>query len=230
MRAVPVLVALLALAEAVAPPTAAEAAGWTSGRWTTELRKYLFTDLDSAVPPVNFYEEGSSSTGNRIEVRFAAPLRSRLLPLLCHCFPRFAAQVQINFFRIINLDLSEGSLELKIWRRIRWHDPRLAWNASDWNGITDLVARPAHGSTMPQGILGLGALDHHLWIADTILYNSVDLTDIHMELGAAYISSDGTVLHSRPGRVKIACRFSGLIMFPHDTLTARSFQTQTALG
>ena len=51
--------------------------------------------------------------------------------------------IQYRFFKVIRVDIiyiymASGQLVLKVWRRMRWVDPRLSWNPDEWGGVTQV--------------------------------------------------------------------------------------------
>jgi len=101
-------------------------------------------------------------------------------------------------------------MTLKVWMRLRWTDERLAWNASEWGGVTQLHVM---GASMPAG-----AEITEIWLPDVQPYNA--FTGIHNTLdpSMAVVQSSGSVYFSRPGMLDVMCKFSGLAAFPYDVL------------
>jgi len=103
-------------------------------------------------------------------------------------------QLQLRVFKIITVDMTSGTLRLQAWRRLRWKDPRLAWNVSEWNGVTEIRAVP--------GIHTGGAADapdNNIWVPRLHHYNSASHPEETLEEGAAWIYPDGSVFQSKPG-------------------------------
>ena len=122
--------------------------------------------------------------------------------------------VQLVIFKIISVDLTAGLMTLKVWQRSSWNDPRLAWNESEFGGVTEIRAYPGmHSGGEADGI------DNQMWVPDVHWYNTVVSHESTSEVGASKVTSDGTVLRSFPGRLEISCRFTGLVNFPHDELS-----------
>ena len=74
----------------------------------TALRAHLLTGMDSFVPP---------STDGKMGIEIG---------------------IQYRFFKVIRVDMASGQLVLKVWRRMRWVDPRLSWNPDEWGGVTQV--------------------------------------------------------------------------------------------
>ena len=119
-------------------------------------------------------------------------------------------ELQIRFFKILSVTPSSGTLELKVWYRMMWQDERLAWDPADYNGITEV---------------GFHAYSHHdmesseIWLPDVQPYNAVSGLMHTLDAASAKVTPSGTVYWSRPGKLEVLCRFSGLASFPHDVLS-----------
>ena len=98
------------------------------------------------------------------------------------------------------------STPLQVWYRLSWIDTRLAWNASDWGGITM--------TTFLTGSTG-----NEIWVPDLQPYNSDEPISATLDYTAVMGSADGSQFWSRPGKLELMCKFSGLVAFPYDTLT-----------
>lgn len=143
------------------------------------LRKQLLHDLDSKVPP-------TTNIGGAGGVKIS---------------------VQYRIFKVLSMDISSGSLVLKVWRRMVWWDDRLRWEPTEHQGIEDFRAYP-----------GTGGIDDNLWRPPVVLYNAITPEASTLDVGAAWVRHDGRVWWSVPGTVDVACRFAGLVKFPRDTL------------
>ena len=117
--------------------------------------------------------------------------------------------VQYRIFKVIKVDIGSGELSLKIWRRSVWYDPRLQWDPKEWGGITNLRVYP--GSRV--------GVDDHMWRPPLVTTNTIAREPDTVEMGGAWIKSDGRVWHSVPGTIDLSCRFTGLVNFPNDQLT-----------
>ena len=153
----------------------------------TALRKHLLADryLDSFVPP----EPTDDGQGSVVSL-------------------------QLQVFKIVNIDMTTATMRLKVWRRMRWNDPRLAWNQTDWGGVWELRAEPGVHSGGSHD-----AIDNNIWTPTIHHYNAATDPEQTLEPGALWIYSDGSVFQSRPGFLDISCRFNGLVMFPYDELS-----------
>ena len=148
------------------------------------LRQHLLNDFDSYVPP---------STDGVHGVQIG---------------------IQYKIFKVLKVDVSSGELQLKVWRRSRWRDERLAWDPDAWEGITQIILHPGveEGGT-DQAVLS------NMWVPQVVLYNGVTPQEQTMETGAAWVTHDGSVWHSAPGVIDVTCRFAGLQRFPRDELS-----------
>jgi hypothetical protein len=149
----------------------------------SSLRQHLLKGLDSFVPPSTDGVHGTT------------------------------IGVQYRFFKVIKVDMAQGQLVLKVWRRMRWRDDRLRWDPAEWSGITQVMIHPgAHTGGAADTI------DNNMWTPQIVLYNGITPIEETMEDGAAWVNDDGAVWHSAPGVIDVTCRFAGLQMFPRDSL------------
>eukprot|EP00966_Prymnesium_polylepis_P178595 4136075-Prymnesium_polylepis.1 len=79
------------------------------------LRSHLLSAYSSRSAPVN-------PDGSPVQVRFG-----------------------LNLYRVMNVDMSLGVLEVYVWVRMAWSDPRLAWDPRAWGvaGPISLIGAPA---------------------------------------------------------------------------------------
>lgn len=118
--------------------------------------------------------------------------------------------LNLRFWKVDAVDVAAGHLRVKVWWRSKWQDQRLAWDPADYGGITVF---PVHAASFADPELS------DIWLPDISVYNSVEGLMDSMEPAMARVSHDGTVFWTRPGMFNIACRFSGLVMFPFDLLS-----------
>jgi len=119
-------------------------------------------------------------------------------------------KMQVRFFKVRSVLAADGMMSIKVWNRMTWKDTRLAWNASEYEGVT---------STYYAGSNYVGDGDvAEIWTPDIKMYNSYEPMADTLEPTYATVSSDGTVFFSRPGTLEVMCKFSGLVAFPYDKL------------
>ena len=116
--------------------------------------------------------------------------------------------VQLQIFKIVSVDTRTSNMVLKAWQRLAWHDPRLAWNVTDFGGVTDFRVHK-----------GDHEMDNNLWTPGLHWYNAETQPMDTLDTGSTWVYSNGDVYQSRPGQISLLCRFSGLINFPYDTLS-----------
>ena len=145
------------------------------------LRRQLLSDLDPKVPPTTI-------DGKGLQVK-----------------------VQFRIFKVIQVNVASGQLVLKVWRRMRWFDDRLAWNPEEHGGTSTVLVYPNDPSSRGP--------DNNLWTPHVVLYNSKAREGSLFDPGAAWVRSDGRVHWSIPGTIDVTCRFSGLVNFPNDQLS-----------
>ena len=120
--------------------------------------------------------------------------------------------LQYRIFKIVQLDAPIGLLRLSVWQRMAWKDPRLAWNESEWGGVTEIRVK--------RGISREGDRpDDRMWNPHIHIYNAASKLDDALDVGATWVYSDGSVYQARPGMLELNCRFTGLANFPRDDLS-----------
>lgn len=88
------------------------------------------------------------------------------------------------------LDENEHVLTSRIYGRVSWTDPRLTWDSSEYNGITEVRVDP-----------------WSIWTPDLTLYNAVESVTSYDWWGInAVVSNNGTVWYYPPSTLKTACR------------------------
>ena len=118
-------------------------------------------------------------------------------------------KIQLRIFKVINVDIAQGLLVLKVWRRVTWFDDRLAWDPSQYGGLKSFETYPTRGD----------ALDDNVWRPDVVMYNSITSQEETLETGAVWVRNDGRMWWSVPGTIDVTCRYSGLVDFPDDVLS-----------
>ena len=109
-------------------------------------------------------------------------------------------KVQFRIFKVMR-DVSSGALVLKVWRRVRWFDERLAWDPEKFGGLGTVLVYPNRADQT--------SLDDNMWLPHIVVYNALKAETAMFETGAAWVRSDGRVHWSVPGTIEITCRFSG---------------------
>lgn len=117
--------------------------------------------------------------------------------------------VEIRVFKIEEVQLATSFLDLKVWVRLGWRDPRLAWEPSEFGNVTE-VFYAAHDTVDLE--------QNEIWTPDFTLYNAREHDGLgnSLESALAHVSSDGSVFWSRPGSLKALCKFTDIINFPND--------------
>lgn len=111
-------------------------------------------------------------------------------------------QVQLRIFKVDSLDQSAGHLTMKCWLRLWWYDLRLVWDPEDFGGITEVQFK-----------------EGQLWQPDVQPYNVRESVASTFDKNLIRVRSNGELFWSRPGLLELMCKFSGMIMFPFDTLS-----------
>ena len=114
--------------------------------------------------------------------------------------------VDINLHKVLDVNAKESKLDLLVWFRLSWPDPRLAWNPDDYGGLESTwfyLGKPEW---------------HEIWSPDLVLWNQDEELLDSLSLSKAKADFDGTVYWSRPGHLQPSCRLEGLNKFPFDEL------------
>ena len=118
--------------------------------------------------------------------------------------------LQLRFYKALSVQSTTGQMDAKVWWRMWWSDLRLAWDPAQYGGITE-VGFDAAGRSFPQ--------DSEIWLPDVQPYNAVQGLMHSLDPAMAIVTYDGNVSWSRPGILRVMCRFSGLISFPYGELS-----------
>lgn len=120
-------------------------------------------------------------------------------------------EMNINFHRVFEVDIVDSVMDLVVWLRFVWVDPRLTWRPEEYGDLNETWVWIGDG--------GAGGETSEIWTPDVELWNLE--TGIRSSLEDAYarVSHDGTVWWGRPGHVRPTCKFYGLSSFPFDKLT-----------
>ena len=115
----------------------------------------------------------------------------------------------LNIHRVVNVDVRNAVIDLIVWCRQAWVDPRLVVNDTNF---------PTVHFWIDQGS-GVAGTTSEIWTPDLELWNldeslSTSLTDAYARL----TPTTGHIYWSRPGHLKPVCRFKGLQHFPYDEL------------
>ena len=118
-------------------------------------------------------------------------------------------EMDINFHRVYSVDVVNPMLDLIVWFRLEWVDPRLTWDPKEYGNHTKTwfwINGNAGGETS------------EIWTPDIELWNLEDGLADSLEDAYAVVSYDGSVFWSRPGHLKPVCKYMGLENFPFDKL------------
>ena len=164
--------------------------GASSSEPSAKLRADLLSNYDRGTFPWEEVWSTASSPNNRTGV-----------PI----------EIGINFHRVHNVDVIEGTVDLIVWFRLRWTDPRLTWNPADYGNLTTTWFWIEDGG-------GSAGETSEMWTPDLQLWNLDEGLEESLSDTYASVQSDGTVFWSRPGHLRPTCKFTGLDDFPYDTL------------
>jgi len=160
--------------------------------WHTKLRSELLQGYDVMSPPISNRAKNTNASDGSFSL--AAKLSEAGADI----------SLQLRVLKLDSVDLSGGSMAVKVWVRMQWNDLRLAWNPDNYGGLHTVKfwSHPSDG--------------HEIWVPDITTYNTRgSLAD---QVGAAWIDvySDGSTFYSRAGNLDILCKFQGLVKFPFD--------------
>ena len=158
--------------------------------YSAQIRQAIMTrpGFDKILPPTsNRSASGSSYSGAGTDV-----------------------SMQIRFFKVQQVQAGIGTMRIKVWLRMSWIDTRLAWNESEFGGVS---------TTYFNGEGYSGHETSEIWVPDVQPYNSNEGIYLSLEPSLVRVSSSGETFWSRPGSLDIMCRFSGLVAFPFDQLS-----------
>lgn len=87
------------------------------------------------------------------------------------------------------MDEKEHVLTSRAWARTQWTDPRLQWDPSEYDGITEVRVDP-----------------WYIWTPDLVLYNAVESAQDYDWWVNAVVDHNGTVFYVTPTTFKTVCR------------------------
>mmetsp|Transcript_19495 Transcript_19495/g.41118 ORF Transcript_19495/g.41118 Transcript_19495/m.41118 type:complete len:730 (+) Transcript_19495:122-2311(+) len=119
-------------------------------------------------------------------------------------------EMNINFHRVFDVDIVNSVMDLVVWFKLVWVDPRLTWNPADYGNLNETRFWIGDG--------GSGGETTEIWVPDIELWNLETGLQTSLEDTYARVSHDGRVHWGRPGHLRPACKFTGLQFFPFDKL------------
>ena len=158
--------------------------------WSTAVKDTIMANYDKETPPESESRDPSASGD-------------------VYSLAGTDVHLKVTIFKLDTVDVPQGTMRMKVWLRYKWTDMRLAWNSSEYGGITKVHYLAAGYSE---------AEISRIWLPDIAVYNAVDGLSHSFDPSLAEVSSDGQVLWTRPGMLELMCRFSGLTNFPSDRL------------
>mmetsp|Transcript_19679 Transcript_19679/g.30001 ORF Transcript_19679/g.30001 Transcript_19679/m.30001 type:complete len:747 (+) Transcript_19679:202-2442(+) len=120
-------------------------------------------------------------------------------------------ELDINFHRVFSVDTINPVLDLVVWFRLEWADPRLTWDPTEYGNMTKVWVWIADG--------GAGGETSEIWTPDIELWNLESGLSETLDDSYAIVNYDGSIYWSRPGHLRPTCKFYGLNNFPFDELT-----------
>ena len=111
----------------------------------------------------------------------------------------------LNLYRIKNVDLNSGILEINAWLRMGWIDERLKWNITEYNvPVLNLYASSENLESS------------QIWVPDAELYAGAESLE-NAPKSPILVYPNGYVFWSRPHVYQIICTFVGAELFPYST-------------
>jgi hypothetical protein len=120
-------------------------------------------------------------------------------------------ELDINFHGVFSVDTINPVLDLLVWFRLQWADPRLTWDPKEYGSMSKVWFWIGDG--------GAGGETSEIWTPDIELGNLQSGLSETLDDSNAVVSYDGSVYWSRPGHLRPTCKFYGLNNFPFDELT-----------
>ncbi|XP_030649855.1 neuronal acetylcholine receptor subunit beta-4 [Chanos chanos] len=122
---------------------------------------------------------------------------------------RVTVILQVSLAQLISVNEREQIMTTNVWLTQYWHDYRLAWDPSEYDGI-DKLRIPSR----------------HIWLPDIVLYNNADGTYEVTVFTNAIVLFNGSIFWLPPAIYKSACKIE-VKHFPFDqqncTLKFRSW-------
>jgi hypothetical protein len=133
-------------------------------RRATALRQHLMSsasNYDKSVVPESHREDGLGDAGTTVRMK-------------------------VRFFKIDAVDPQTGSMQVKVWLRMRWQDTRLQWDPAVWNVTSLVFNHPEHE-------------EPEIWLPEIAVYNSRQSVSEMFAKQVATVDHTGVVTYSRPG-------------------------------
>uniref|UniRef100_K1QIW7 Neuronal acetylcholine receptor subunit alpha-7 n=1 Tax=Magallana gigas TaxID=29159 RepID=K1QIW7_MAGGI len=112
--------------------------------------------------------------------------------------------VNIALRQLMRLDEKNQIISLNIWMRLWWKDPRLHWNASDYEGVNQII--------LPF---------QNVWTPDITVFDSASETMMPgRRTYRPIVLHDGTVIYLYPTIISSICPIN-VLYFPMDTQECR---------
>ena len=113
-------------------------------------------------------------------------------------------ELNVKFFKVKEVSMSQGRMQVKVWLRMTWRDLRLSWHPDHYGGIS-------YTHFLAQTAVGVPVFEAEIWTPDLQPYNAMEPIVNTMDPAMAKVFADGTVFFSRPGTLDVMCMFSGLV-------------------
>ena len=118
--------------------------------------------------------------------------------------------LNIRFYKIDKVSLTDGMISFKVWWRMQWVDDRLSWDPASHGNISNVRFGAQSFSDFE---------NTEIWLPDIQPYNAHTGLMHTLDPAPALVTANGSVYWSRPGMLTVMCRFAGLVMYPFDELS-----------
>ena len=115
--------------------------------------------------------------------------------------------VSIRAYKFQDIDITQGTMQLKTWLRMWWSDPRLAWDPAEYGGLDKTFYVASVNSNLET---------EEIWSPDIELYNSKTTIAESFDASLAEVDDKGNVYWVRQGSLQVLCKFSDVVNFPDD--------------
>lgn len=117
----------------------------------------------------------------------------------------------LSFQALERIDVKLSTASMFVFLRLKWFDPRLAWNRTDTHCSTAMSMKASINRELTQ-----------IWVPDYDLLNRIRGVQTWSEVEAE-VRFDGMVVWERSGVLEVGCTFKGLRKMPFDILGCQLF-------
>lgn len=126
---------------------------------------------------------------------------NRLIRPVSNHTEKVTVKLGLRLSQLVDLNLKDQILTTNVWLEHEWHDYNLAWDPSEYGGVTEIYVP-----------------SEHIWLPDIILYNNADGDYIVKTMTKAILHFNGIVVWTPPAIFKSSCEID-VEFFPFDRQT-----------